>query len=163
MLTPSQSAGQNCIGVELFLVPRSLQPRFLEMMEPRVAALRPGVDVGSLISHTPIARLEKIIAAAEKAGARVLVGGKACVRPDAPQGAYFTPTLVADVTMDMEIATEELFAPVMTVVPYDTVDEAIGWLRNSRFGLGAGVYGRDREECMRVADSIQSGMVALNE
>lgn len=132
-------------------------------MEPRVRALRPGVDVGALISHVPIKRLESIIQDAKAGGARVITGGTAYPHPDRPQGAYFTPTLVADVKMDMAIATEELFAPVMTVVPYDSVEEALTWLRGSRFGLGAGVYGAGRDECMRVADQITCGMVSLNE
>lgn len=132
-------------------------------MTPRVKALRPGVDVGSLISHTPIRRLERALTLASEGGARIIAGGKAYHHPDRPEGAYFTPTLIADVKMDMGVATEELFAPIMTVVPYDSVEEALGWLKDSRFGLGAGVYGKDRAECMAVADRITSGMVALNE
>lgn len=158
-----QSAGQNCIGIELFMVPRNMQQKFLDLMLPRVQSLRPGIDVGALISHTPIPRLEKIIASAEASGARVLAGGKAYAHPDRPHGAYFTPSLVADVRMDMDIAREELFAPVMTVVPYDSVDEALAWLRTSRFGLGGSVYGKHCDECMRVANELQCGMVSLNE
>lgn len=65
--------------------------------------------------------------------------------------------------MEMNIAQEELFAPVMTVVCYDEVDEAVRWLNESRFGLGAGVYGADRVECERVAAKLQCGMVSMNE
>ncbi|ORY34610.1 putative meiotic recombination-related protein [Naematelia encephala] len=158
-----QSAGQNCIGIELFLVPRSLYPKFIAIVEPRVRALRLGMDVGSLISHTPIKRLESLLESATQAGARVLVGGKQYHHPDHPHGAYYEPTLVVDVNMDMGIANEELFAPVMTVVPYDDVDEALGWLNGSRFGLGAGVYGEDRRECERVAGLLQCGMVSIND
>lgn len=145
------------------MVPRKLQQRFLDIMTPRIQALRLGIDVGSLISHTPIPRLEKLIASAKADGARVLVGGSQYHHPDRPQGAYFSPTLIADVRMDMDLAREELFAPVMTVVPYDDVDEALAWLRGSRFGLGGGVYGAGRDECMRVANELQCGMVSLNE
>ncbi|WWD20400.1 hypothetical protein CI109_104876 [Kwoniella shandongensis] len=158
-----QSSGQNCIGIELFLVHRSQYSRFIEIMTPRVSALRPGYDVGSLISHTPIQRLESILSSAQSSGARILSGGKAHHHPTYAQGAYFEPTLVVDVTMDMDIAQEELFAPVMTVVPYDDVDEAIGWLNKSRFGLGAGVYGKSQAECRRVAEKLECGMVAINE
>ncbi|WWC73787.1 uncharacterized protein I206_107759 [Kwoniella pini CBS 10737] len=158
-----QSAGQNCIGIELFLVHRSQYSRFIEIMEPRVKSLRPGTDVGSLISHAPISKLQSTLASAEKGGARVLAGGKRYMHPEYPQAAYFEPTLVVDVTMDMEIAQEELFAPVMTVVPYDNVAEAIEWLNKSRYGLGAGVYGKDKGECKRVAEKLECGMVAINE
>ncbi|OCF34338.1 meiotic Sister-Chromatid recombination aldehyde dehydrogenase [Kwoniella heveanensis BCC8398] len=158
-----QSAGQNCIGVELFLVHRSQYDRFVSIVMPRVRALRPGQDVGSLISHTPIRKLESILQSAVNAGAKLLAGGKQYTHPDHPQAAYFEPTLIVDVKMDMEIANEELFAPVMTVVPYDDVDEAVEWLNRSRYGLGAGVYGRDRTQCRKVAEKLQCGMVAIND
>lgn len=132
-------------------------------MKPRIEALRPGKDLSSLISHTPIGRLEGILAQAEKAGARILVGGKPYSHPDHPHASYFQPTLMTDVTMDMDVAKEELFAPVMTVVPYSNVDEAVGWLKKSRFGLGGGVYGDDKEECRRVAQALECGMVSINE
>lgn len=96
-------------------------------------------------------------------GATLHCGGTRAALPDCPHGAYFTPTLVSDVTMDMALATEELFAPVMTVVPYDSVEEALGWLRKQRFGLGAGVYGGKRAECVKVARALECGMVSINE
>ncbi|KAK8849768.1 hypothetical protein IAR55_005104 [Kwoniella newhampshirensis] len=158
-----QSAGQNCIGIELFLVHRSQYDLFIDIMTQRVSALRAGYDVGSLISHTPIPRLESILSSAESSGARILAGGKPFEHPTYAQGAYFEPTLVVDVNMDMDIAKEELFAPVMTVVPYEDVDEAVSWLNKSRFGLGAGVYGKDKNECRKVAKKLECGMVAINE
>ncbi|TXT12996.1 hypothetical protein VHUM_01397 [Vanrija humicola] len=158
-----QSAGQNCIGIELFLVPRARQEEFIALLLPRVQALRVGTDVGALISHAPIKRLERIVQAAQAQGARLLAGGSQYHHPERTQGAYFEPTLIADVTLDMEIATEELFSPVMTVVPYDDIDTALEQLRASRFGLGGSVYGKAKGECMRVADALQCGMVSLND
>lgn len=158
-------AGQNCIGIELFLVPSTLYSSFIEQMLPRVKALRPGTDIGALISQAPIERLERIIADAEKAGARVLAGGKRYVHPDHPQGSYFQPTLIVDVTMDMQIAQEELFAPVMTVVRYEDeqLDQAVRWLKEGRFGLGASVWGDDKTLCRKVAKALECGMVSINE
>lgn len=144
-------------------VPRTRQQEFIDLLLPRVQSLRLGKDVGSLISHAPIARLEGIIADAVKGGATLHCGGERAVLPDRPHGAYFAPTLVSNVTMDMAIATEELFAPVMTVVPYDSVEQAVGWLRKQRSGLGAGVYGAKRDECVRVARALECGMVSINE
>ncbi|ORX37583.1 putative meiotic recombination-related protein [Kockovaella imperatae] len=158
-----QSAGQNCIGIELVMVPRTLYPSLVSMLQPRVKALRVGTDVGSLFSCMPINKLENIVASAEKQGAEVLAGGKRYHHPEYPEGSYFEPTLVGNVTFDMDIANTELFAPVMSVVPYDSVDEAIAWLNKSRFGLGAGVYGNDKAECRRVADALECGMVSIND
>ena len=163
VLTGSQGAGQNCIGFERFLVPRHLQEKLIQLVLERVKTLRPGIDVGALISRAPIPRLEQIVADAAKSGARVLAGGKAYNHPDYPQAAYFEPTFVVDVAMDMELAQEEVFAPIMTVIPYDSVDEAIKLLNESRYGLGAAVFGSDRAECRREAQKLECGMVAVNE
>jgi acyl-CoA reductase-like NAD-dependent aldehyde dehydrogenase len=132
-------------------------------VENKIRALRPSKDVSSLISQQPIPRLEKLLAKAVSEGAKLIHGGKRFNHPDRPHGAYFTPTLVVDVTMDMDIAKEELFAPVMSVVGYETVDEAIGWLNASRFGLGASVFGNDKKECQGVASRLECGMVSINE
>ncbi|KAK4689881.1 hypothetical protein P7C73_g247, partial [Tremellales sp. Uapishka_1] len=167
-----QSSGQNCIGIELFLVHRSQYDRFLALLTPRVESLlvgpclppdSPAPDVGSLISHNPIPRLVSLLESAVESGARILAGGKPFNHRDYPQGAYFKPTLIADVTLDMAIAKEELFAPVMTVVPYDDVNEVVDSLNRSRFGLGASVWGRDRRQCREVAGRLECGMVAIND
>lgn len=136
-------------------------------MTPRVQSLRlgPTSDVGSLISCTPIPKLQSLLETATKQGARILSGGEPYQHPDHPNGAYFQPTLVVDVKLDMEIAQAELFSPVMTVVPYDDsdVEGVVERLNRSRFGLGASVFGKDRPECRRVAEGLQCGMVAINE
>lgn len=159
----SQSAGQNCIGIELIVLPRTLLSKFLQLVEDRIRALRPGHDVGSLISQQPIERLERMIAEAAEQGAQVRVGGNRYQHPSRPHAAYFEPTLITNVDMNMDIATHELFAPVMGVVCYDTVDEAVGMLNAGRFGLGASVFGNDKAECQAVASRLQCGMVSINE
>ena len=159
----SQSAGQNCIGIELIVLPRQLLPRFLSLVEHRIKALRPGHDVGSLISQQPIERLEKMLADAEKQGAKIVTGGKRYIHPDRPHAAYFQPTLVIDATVQMDIVKQELFAPVMTVLCYDTVDEGIAMVNSGRYGLGGSVFGNNKRECQRVAASLQCGMVSINE
>ena len=145
------------------MCPRSHYQTLISVLQPRIAALRVGTDVGSLISYDRITRLTEICENAKTAGADILSGGQAFDGLSETEGSYFQPTLVGNVKMDMEIAQEELFAPVMSVVPYDDVDEAVEWLNTSRFGLGAGVYGNDRAECRRVAKKLQCGMVSINE
>ena len=156
-------AGQNCIGIELVLVHRSAYDKLISKLLPRIKALRLGTDVGSLISSTPIPRLQELIEQSVSQGATLLAGGKHYDHPNHPGASYFQPTLLGNVKMDMEVAKNELFAPVMSVVAYDRVDEAIDMLNKSRFGLGAGVYGENKKECMSVAASLQCGMVAINE
>jgi acyl-CoA reductase-like NAD-dependent aldehyde dehydrogenase len=198
-LSCSQANGQNCIGIERFLVHRSKYQEFLDIMTPRVQKLRCGpvlsspaasvdksiktVDCGAMISSRLAGQLEDMLAKAEKGGARIVVGGKRHRHPDWPEGHYFQPTLIADVTPEMDVAKHEresffqhlllaarcsrtvriVFAPVMNVIPYDTVDEAIKIANGTRYGLGSAVFGNDRDECRFVAERLDVGMVAINE
>ena len=148
-------------------------------MTPRIAALRCGpslsaapgssqgeistVDSGSMISSRLFEQLEDSLASAEKQGARILAGGKRFEHSVWKQGHYFRPTLIVDVTSDMDIAQQELFAPVMTVMPYDTVEEAVAIANSTRYGLGSAVFGSDKKECRTVAEVLKVGMVAIND
>jgi acyl-CoA reductase-like NAD-dependent aldehyde dehydrogenase len=85
-------------------------------MTSRVSQLKPGRDVGAMSNAPRLIQLENLVNEAVKQGAKLLVGGKNFVHPDKPEGHYFEPTLLADVTMDMEIAKQECFAPVMLVL-----------------------------------------------
>lgn len=159
----SQSAGQNCIGIELFLVHDSQYPAFVALFESRIRALRPGIDVGALISRAPIPKLLSLLADATSKGARVLHGGKAWAHPAHPHGAFFEPTLVVDVTREMLLAHTECFAPIAAVAQYTTVAEALEWVNGGRFGLGAGVYGDDAGAARAVAREVEAGMVSVND
>lgn len=85
-------------------------------MAPRIKQLRPGIDTGAMINGDRLQRLEDLVRQAVKQGARLLAGGKRFIHPKFDQAYYFTPTLLCDVTMDMEIAQEECFAPIMLVM-----------------------------------------------
>ncbi|GAA6046801.1 hypothetical protein JCM3770_005649 [Rhodotorula araucariae] len=165
-----QSGGQNCIGTERFLVHSSLYESFVSTMRERISALELGdvlspsaagqqIDVGAMISDRLFSDLEGLIAQAVKEGARCLVGGK---RADVSAGHFFQPTLLVDVTPSMAIAQQEIFAPVMTVMSYETLDEAIALANGTRYGLGAAVFGRSQTECRYVMDRLECGMVCSN-
>ncbi|PWN94186.1 Aldedh-domain-containing protein [Acaromyces ingoldii] len=174
------AAGQNCIGAERFIVASSILPRLIGLLEPRVRALRCGsflddtslaadaknpttVDVGAMISDNRFDRLEELVQDAVNKGARCLVGGKRFQHPLHPQGHYFAPTLLVDVTPDMTIAHEELFAPVFLVMSFETTDEAVAIANSSRYGLGSSVFGNSQSECRAVADRLEAGMVNIND
>ncbi|GAA5989899.1 hypothetical protein JCM10908_002367 [Rhodotorula pacifica] len=166
-----QSGGQNCIGVERFIVHSTFYDDFTNMMTSRVEALKMGdvlsldaagqqIDVGAMVTDRLFDRLEELIAEAVKDGARCLVGGK---RVTGRRGHYFRPTLLVDVTPNMAIAQEEIFAPVMTVMRYETLDEAINFANGTRYGLGASVFGKKQAECRYVMDRLECGMVCSND
>lgn len=132
---------------------RTLYDDFVGEMTVRVKHLRQGdiladgtgrnltdlerTDVGAMVTDRLVARLEELIQLAVADGARLLVGGHRWINPEFPQGHYFKPTLLVDVTPQMLIAREEVFAPIMTVMAYDTLEEAVALANSTRYGLGA--------------------------
>ncbi|KZO93977.1 Aldedh-domain-containing protein [Calocera viscosa TUFC12733] len=172
-----QSMGQNCIGIERFIVHESTHDRFVDMMLERVKKLRMGsvlnstaegwvstVDVGSLISHEHAQRMATIVARARDQGATILTGGNVVSHPYAPGGAWFEPTIITGVTEEMDISRQEVFGPIMMVMRYEgDWEEAVRLANGSKYGLGASVFGNDRRECEKVVRALRCGMVAVND
>lgn len=169
-----QSAGQNCIGIERIIVAPSLYEKVIAMAEPKVKGLRlgPEADVGALVSDAPFSRLEYLIDDAVKSGARLLAGGKRYAHPDHPNGHYFSPTLLADVTSDMTIANEECFGPIMLFMrgpqpspssPEETASAVLD-IANNDFGLGASLFGAESDPVLQlVARGLRTGNLAIND
>ncbi|KAF2872896.1 aldehyde dehydrogenase-like protein [Massariosphaeria phaeospora] len=168
-----QSAGQNCIGLERVIALPKVYDRFIEHLTPRIRALRTGsilhsaadmpIDVGASISSANFSNLETLIQEAVAQGARLLVGGKPYIHPDHPKGHYFQPTLIVDVTPNMRIAQQELFAPVFVLMRATSVDEAISLANSTPYALGASVYGSSTRDLERVVRDVHAGMVAVND
>lgn len=168
-----QSAGQNCIGIERVIALPDVYDRLIDHLTPKIRALRPGsilnrsedtiIDVGASISDASFSRIEALIEDAVQQGARVLAGGKRFNHPDFPQGHYFTPTLIVDVTPSMKIAQEELFAPVFLLMRASSVDDAIEIANSTPYALGSSVYGSSSRDLEHVTRSLDAGMVAVND
>ncbi|KAI1843650.1 hypothetical protein JX265_008520 [Neoarthrinium moseri] len=163
-----QAAGQNCIGIERIICAPGVYDKLVDMLAPRVKALRLGLDkdVGAMVSDNSFARLEELVQSAVDSGARLLAGGKRYRHPNHPSGFYFTPTLLVDVTPDMAIAREECFGPIMTVMraPSGSAEDLLALANAPEFGLGSSVYGRDADPVLRaVVKGIRAGGVAVND
>ncbi|KAL2758569.1 hypothetical protein ACRALDRAFT_2033297 [Sodiomyces alcalophilus JCM 7366] len=163
-----QASGQSCIGIERIIATPEPYSRLVELLEPRVQALRlgPSADVGAMISDASFDRLESLVSSAVAAGARLLAGGKRYIHPDYPKGHYFTPTLLADVTPEMAIAREECFGPIMVLMRAPSNDSAdvLAYANAPEYGLGASVFGADSDPCLKaVVDGLRTGMVAVND
>ncbi|KAK4550739.1 hypothetical protein LTR36_000318 [Oleoguttula mirabilis] len=170
-----QSAGQNCIGIERVIAMPKAYDRLIAMLEPRIKGLRvgsdlneDGVDVGAMISPASFVRLERLIAEAVAQGASLLVGGHRHGHEDYPQGHYFEPTLLIDVTPSMRIAQEELFAPVCVLMRAEGVEGAIAITNSTSYGLGCSVFGPTtsaaaRAHLEKVAREVKTGMIAIND
>ncbi|PHH71213.1 hypothetical protein CDD80_5439 [Ophiocordyceps camponoti-rufipedis] len=168
-----QAAGQNCIGIERVIASNhdpatSIYTRLITALEPRIRALRlgPEADVGSLISDSPIPRLEDLIADATSRGARLLVGGSRYTHPSHPNAPYFTPTLLVDVRPDMPIAQTECFAPILCLLPSTSSHpSSLLPLANAPdFGLGASIFAHESDPHLPpLIAGLHTGMVAVND
>ncbi len=155
-------AGQSCISVQRIYVERRAHDRFLELFLPRVEALQVGdpadevTDVGPLISQEERDRVLSWIEEARAQGADILAGGVL-------DGELLRPTVVANAAADAKVSCEEVFGPVCTVTPYDTLDEAIALANGTRFGLQAGIFTSDVKSALRAATALEFGGVTVNE
>lgn len=166
-----QSAGQNCIGVERIIALPGSYDKLISLVEPRIKSLRLGSilldtttpDMGAMISPASFDKLESLIAEAVKQGARLLAGGTRIQHPVHSHGHYFAPTLLVDVTRDMRIAQEELFAPVFLVLRAESVPDAISIANSTIYALGASVFGHNASDVQACVSGIEAGMVSVND
>ncbi|HWR41254.1 MAG TPA: aldehyde dehydrogenase family protein [Patescibacteria group bacterium] len=156
------NAGQVCISCQRVYVHRSVYREFcdqavaytrnLVMGDP----LDPATDIGPMISETEAVRTEEWLAAAVAQGAKILAGGKR-------RGAWFDPTILTDVRSDMSIVWQEAFAPIFSIIPYDSIEEAIEWVNHSVYGLQAGVFTASLDIARLCALKIETGGVIIND
>ncbi|MEU2005245.1 aldehyde dehydrogenase family protein [Rhodococcus sp. NPDC019627] len=158
--------GQVCVALSRILVSRRRYDEVVAKLADAFNAIKvgdpfdPNTDLGPLANKRSVERTERMLAKAVEQGAVVAAGGG---RPKGlDRGYYFAPTLLRDVTNDMEIAQEEVFGPITVVIAYDDLDDAIRIANDSKFGLAASVYAKDSDQALAIARRIRSGGVALN-
>jgi len=160
------NAGQACLSVERCYVHGGLYQPFLEACVNKTKRLRVGngmnseTDIGPLISERQLRVVESQVQDARAQGARVLTGG---ARLPELGTNFYAPTVLADVNHEMRIMREETFGPVLAVMPYDTIDEAIRLANDSEYGLAASVWTRNRKQGEAVARKLQAGTVMVND
>ena len=157
-----RKAGQVCTSVQRLLVQESVYDALLERLVSAVRALRagdprdPSTDVGPMISPEAAARAEEWVQEAVSKGAQLLAGGTR-------HGAVLAPTLLARPAPDTRIMCDEIFAPVVAVIPFQTVDEAVDLANNTSYGLQAGVFTQDIDRAMYICRRLQVGGVMIND
>ncbi|KXF77024.1 aldehyde dehydrogenase [Paramesorhizobium deserti] len=161
------NSGQSCDAPTRMLVQRSVYDKVVKIAEEAGRQARvgnpeqEGEHIGPLVSHIQFDRVRKLIEAGIEEGARVLVGGAG--RPEGFETGYFVrPTIFADVRNDMRIAREEVFGPVLSLIPFDTEEEAIAIANDTPYGLAAYVQTGDPKRAERVASRLKAGMVHIN-
>ena len=161
------NSGQICFAGTRLFVQRSVQDEFVERLKQFSAALKvgngldPGVDLGPLISGRQLDRVMDYVRIGSEEGA-VLAAGGTRLGNELAQGFFVNPTVFSNVSNKMRIAREEIFGPVVSIVPFDTVDDALRLANDTEYGLGGGVWTRDLSTAHRVSQGIQSGVVWVN-
>jgi succinate-semialdehyde dehydrogenase / glutarate-semialdehyde dehydrogenase len=156
-----RKAGQVCTSVQTLLVQKAVAGKLRDHLAARVAALRSGdpgdatTEVGPLISEQAAARADELVADAVRAGARVTVGA-------ASSHSLVAPTLLDGVRAGMRIVSEEIFAPVVSLVEFEAVEDAFAIANSSRYGLQAGFYTASIANALRAARSLEVGGVIVN-
>ncbi|GEK72453.1 MULTISPECIES: NAD-dependent succinate-semialdehyde dehydrogenase [Halomonas] len=160
-----RNAGQTCVCTNRFLVQDGVYDAFIDRLAARMAELKvgngldEGVLQGPLINDAAVAKVQSHIADALEHGGRLVCGGE----PHPLGGTFFQPTLVADVTAEMKVATEETFGPLAPVFRFHEDEEAIAMANATEFGLAAYFYARDYQRIWRTMEGLEYGMVAVNE
>ena len=155
------NAGQNCISVQRLLIQRGIFEDFTDLFVDQVQALKlgdprdPDVDIGPMISPADAERAEAWVEEARKAGASVLLGGER-------DGCMFPPTVMSETTKEMRVNCEEVFAPIVTVSPYETWDDAVAIINDSPYGLQAGVFTSDIKRVMDAWERVEVGGLHIN-
>ncbi len=159
------NSGQACIAGSRILVQRAIYDQFLAEFQKVAAGWKPGdptsrtTRMGPLVSKNQYERVMNYIALAREEG-RILFGGK---RPDGLDKGYFVePTAIVDVSPDARVCQEEIFGPVVTILPFDTADDAIAIANNSTYGLAGYIWTGSQDTAHYVSHRLQTGMIWIN-
>jgi betaine-aldehyde dehydrogenase len=161
------NAGQDCCARSRILVERSIYDDFLNRLTEQFKTLKLGnpldeqTEIGSLVSLAHRDRVHQYVELGQQEGATLVWGG------DFPgeslsSGAYLSPAIFADVHSEMRIAQEEIFGPVVAVIPFDTEEDAIAIANNSLYGLSGSIWTQDITRALRVARAIETGVLSIN-
>jgi aldehyde dehydrogenase (NAD+) len=160
------STGQKCTATSRAIIDRRIADRFTQMLADRIGVLKVGdpldaeTQIGPLIDERAAERVAGEVDAAKQAGAELVAGGK---RPGGlERGAFLTPTLFANVDPKSRLGQDELFGPVLGVIPVDSMDEAMAVANQVKFGLSASIFTRDLGRALAFAREIEAGIVHVN-
>ncbi|MDO7411853.1 NAD-dependent succinate-semialdehyde dehydrogenase [Acinetobacter baumannii] len=164
LIAKFRNAGQTCVCVNRFLVQAGIYEKFIAALSQKIQnfnignGLEAGHDIGPLINASAVKKVEAHIQDALDKNGRLVIGGK---RHTAGE-LFFEPTLIADVTADMDVATQETFGPLAAVFKFETEQQAVEMANATEFGLAAYCYTKDLGRAWRMSEQLEYGMVGIN-
>lgn len=165
MAAKFRNAGQTCISPNRVLVHKNVAAAFVEKLKAAVILLRvahglaAGSQIGPLISEKAVTKVSELVKPAVKAGATVICGGEL----SSVGKLFYQPTILTDVTPDMQVVKQEIFGPVLPVMTFSDEQQAIALANDTEFGLAAYFYCQDIQRTFRVAEQLQYGMLGIND
>ena len=162
------NAGQDCCARSRILVERSAHERVVELFTEATRKVKVGdpadaaTEVGTMVSFKQRDRVKDYIEIGLAEGATLVVGGGEPQDPALSEGAYLMPTVFDGVSNDMRIAREEIFGPVVSIIAFDTEEEALRLANATPYGLSGSIWSRDIGKALRTAKGLQSGVISVN-
>ncbi|MDR2856388.1 MAG: aldehyde dehydrogenase [Novosphingobium sp.] len=162
------ATGQTCIAGSRLLVQRGIYDRMVEGLAARAAQIRMGdprlaeTEMGTAANEPQFNKILSFIDAARGDGARLVAGGGRADGPGLEKGFFIQPTIFADVKNDMTVAAEEIFGPVLSIIPFTDEDEAVAIANATPYGLASGIWSENISRCLRMMRAINSGVVWVN-
>ncbi len=162
------TTGQRCTACSRVVVHKKVAKKFTDLLVTRTQALKlgdglkPKTDVGPLVNESQRTKVDKYVQIGKSEGAKLLTGGKFATGKDCKNGSFYQPTVFGDVAPKMRIAQEEIFGPVVGLIPCNSLEQAVEIVNDSKFGLSSAIYTRDVNRAFKAIETLDTGITYIN-